>query len=192
MQDLDIRAKLTIRKVEDGDPGNELIQLKGEFLLPAESDFQLIDPLTNGILVLLFAEDGTILVETVIPGGEGWKTNSKQTKYNFTDKTRPAVNNGLTKVSIQDRSKKTPGQVKISLKGKDSTVLATSSQRSEFSVLSCFSNAAARPSLIASARTLAACRSSLTERRAEKPPGYRSDGRERRAYCSHRCRLECP
>lgn len=121
-QTVDLKAKLLIKKVGDGQDGNELVQLKGEFLLPVGSEFSTIDPLTNGILVILFSADGEIIVETVVPGVEGWSQNGKATQYTFRDKMRPAANNGIRKVVIKDRSNKEPNRVSVKVVSTDATV----------------------------------------------------------------------
>ncbi len=125
-QDLTIKPKLTIKKINtDTIPDNDVLVLKGEFLLAPGEDFMNLDLITTGARVVVESAGGTTLTDVTIPPGTfdgtvGWKVNGAATKFTFTDKTKPvATNNGIIKVIVQDRSKKAPGQVKVKVKGKN-------------------------------------------------------------------------
>ena len=72
-------------------------------------DFAGLDPIATGVQVRLQAADGTTLLDVVIPLGTGWSANGSATKFSLKDNGKPSVNNGISKVQIQDRSKKAPG-----------------------------------------------------------------------------------
>ncbi len=124
-QNLSIKPALTLKKINTGIVvGNDGLVLKGEFLLAPGDDFSNLNPIVTGTRIIVEAGDGTSLVDVTIPPGafddiSGWKENGAGTKFLFKDKTKPATNNGIAKVIVQDRSKKAPRQVKIKIKGKD-------------------------------------------------------------------------
>jgi len=126
-QTIDVKPKLILKKVNtDPTGGNDGLSLKGEFHLA--SDFATVFPDVSSIslAVRVLAADGRIVLDEAIPSGafagtSGWKANSAGTKLSFSDKTKPATSNGIAKLAVQDRSKKSPGRVKLLMKGKAGT-----------------------------------------------------------------------
>ncbi|RMD85911.1 MAG: hypothetical protein D6815_00910 [Candidatus Dadabacteria bacterium] len=130
-QNLTIKPALTLKKINtDPDPNNEVLVLKGEFLLAPGDDFANLDLVATGARVVIESVGGSTLSDTSVPAGafdgtSGWKVNGALTKYTFVDKQRPASNNGILKIVVQDRSKKAPRQVKIKVKAKDGSYPVT-------------------------------------------------------------------
>jgi len=127
MQDLVVKPKLLLKKINtDVVVGNDRLLISGEFGLGDDTDFSNLDPIANGVRVLLDTEAGETAVDIVIPGGAydgvaGWKVNGSATTYKFIDKTKPPIYDGINKVQIQDRSNKVPKRIKVKVKGKDGT-----------------------------------------------------------------------
>jgi len=115
------RSKLTIRKLNTP-PGDDKLTFTGQLSL--SSPFSpALDPLTNGVRLLLEGTAGSLL-DAVVPGGahdgstrKGWKVNRSGTKWTYQDKTATPAD-GIAKVVIQDRSAATPGLVKFTVNGK--------------------------------------------------------------------------
>ncbi len=124
-QNLAIKPRVTIKKVNsDTAPGNDGFLVKGEFVLSSSTDFSMLDLVADGARVLIQSAGGATLADVTVPAGAfdgttGWKINGAASKFTFTDKTKPGLNNGISKVLVLDRSKKTAKQVKIKVKAKD-------------------------------------------------------------------------
>ena len=114
--------KLTLNKLNTL-PGDDKLSFTGTFSLPAPIT-PALDPLTNGIRVLLQNAAAAVL-DVTIPGGAlvdpkggaGWKVNTAGTIWTYTDKS-PKPLAGIYQVVVQDQSKKSPGLVKLTVKGK--------------------------------------------------------------------------
>ncbi len=123
-RDIMIKPKVALAKINaDTMLGNDGLQIKGEFVLDALANFASLDPLTDGARIAIKAQNGASRVDVTIPGGaydgtSGWRVNGSATKYSYRDKTKPGAHNGISKLTIQDRRKKAPNQVKIKGKGK--------------------------------------------------------------------------
>ena len=113
-------------------PGDDKLTLKGEVTLPHLFNPPL-DPLTNGVRLLINDSAGNLL-DLTIPGGAfvdppaaGWKVNAKVpvSKWTYLNKTL-APPAGITKVVAQDKSLKLPGLVKFLAKGKNGSYAAFS------------------------------------------------------------------
>jgi hypothetical protein len=109
-------------------PGNDSLVISAFFALPPGRSFAEIDPVNEGVRVVLLADDGTTRVDAVVPGGaystvtkKGWKLSGNGKTWTFVDKgASPA--NGISQVVINDKNTtKTPRRVKITVKGKKST-----------------------------------------------------------------------
>jgi hypothetical protein len=119
-QAISIKPKAILKKINtETVPGNDGLLMKGEFTLPASTDFMNLNPVVNGARLVIARSSGTVAVDVTVPGGPAWSVNGSGTKYKFVDKTKPAVNNGVVKFQIQDRSKKGPKQIKVLIKGKN-------------------------------------------------------------------------
>ncbi len=114
--------------------GDDKLTLKGTFIIPTPFSPPL-DPLTNGIEIVVLNTSGGSALDPAgtsnisIPGGawdgtKGWKANKPGTKWLYKDRSKPPGNNGIFKVVIQDRSAKTPGQIKLVIKGKEGSYTA--------------------------------------------------------------------
>ena len=100
-----VKARLVLKNVgNEALPGNDLLKIKGEGVLTLAT-FDDLDPVATGGS---FAGKGTV----------GWRLNGKGTAWAYIDRTGAPVN-GVTKMKVQDRSARLPGQVKIFAKGKN-------------------------------------------------------------------------
>lgn len=124
-QDFALKSKLVLSKVgNDLTPDNDKVSLSGSFALPAALSFSSFAPGTRGARVVLLADDGTTLVDAVLPGGSyagrgtrGWKTNSRGTVWQFLDRT-PSRVLGMSDIKLNDRAKNgLGGLVKVSVRG---------------------------------------------------------------------------
>ena len=104
-------------------PGDDGLALPGDFLLPAGSSFSGLDPIGNGARLVLRGAGATIRVDQALPGGayegggsRGWKINRPGTVWTYQDTTGTPLD-GITRMTIADRSKKATGQVKVTVKG---------------------------------------------------------------------------
>ena len=114
--------KLTLNKLNTV-PGDDKLSFTGMFSLPVPVT-PALDPLTNGIRVLLQNAAAAVL-DVTIPGGAlvhpkggaGWKVNKARTTWTYADKS-PKPLAGIYQVVVQDQSNNSPGRVKITVKGK--------------------------------------------------------------------------
>jgi hypothetical protein len=79
--------------------GDDTLKFKGTATLP---NAPIVDPMTNGVRVRVAGVDGTVLSDVTIPGGTGWKVNTKGNAWKWTSATGVG---GLDKISV----KKLPG-----------------------------------------------------------------------------------
>jgi hypothetical protein len=111
-----VRLKLTKQTTPAGDDG---LLFKGLMTVPTTPT---IDPVANGVRVLVTDTTGTNVVDTTIPGGTGWKVNQAGTRWRFRN---PSGVDGIVKVRIGAK-KSSPGTLKFSVKGrKGSFAVAT-------------------------------------------------------------------
>lgn len=103
--------------------GDDTLTAQGSVTLPVPFDPQL-DPLTNGVRVLLSGTKG-MLINATIPGGafdkpakRGWKVNKAGTTWTYSDTSKTPAVDGIFKVVVKDKSAKTPGLVTLQAKGK--------------------------------------------------------------------------
>jgi len=101
-------------------PGDDTLNAKGEFTLASPVD-PALDPLTHGVRFIVNDTAGAVL-DVTLPGGayanppgRGWRVNGNHTRWTWVDL---ASGNGISKLGVQDRSAKTPGLVRFSVKGK--------------------------------------------------------------------------
>jgi hypothetical protein len=104
-------------------PGDDRLKFSGAITVPATP---AIDPLTNGIRVILADASGALVVDATLPGGlydpftrAGWKVNGTNTTYTYRNAgvVAPLVQ-GISKVVVK-KSTRTPGAVQFSVTGKD-------------------------------------------------------------------------
>lgn len=115
------RARIVASKL--GLPsGDEKIVLRGEAQL-AYPFGPVLDPIANGVRVIVSGASGQAIVAADLPEGAfdpatgvGWTVNRAGNRWRYRDSSATPVD-GITKVVIKDRSSKTPGLVKVTLKG---------------------------------------------------------------------------
>jgi hypothetical protein len=104
--------------------GNDGLLLLREFLLPPQTDFSSIDPLSKSIRFVIESADGRTLVDETLPREaysvdtqRGWQVNKRGTKWLWVDKSR-SRQNGILRLIVQDRSRRIPNQVKFFVRGR--------------------------------------------------------------------------
>jgi parallel beta-helix repeat protein len=116
------KPRIIIRKL-DTPPGDDILSLKGEMTL-AHPFGPALDPVANGVGILVTDSSGATVLDVVIPGGvyvpdlsSGWKSSPGGGKWRYVNRgaAPPA---GITRVVIEDLSRKLPGLVRFSVKGK--------------------------------------------------------------------------
>ncbi len=121
-----VKPKIRFKFVNtDATFGNDRIAVRAEFVLSNPLGFTVIDPLNTPVRVRVSESTGDALIDVTLPtvsfggsGTAGWTVNGKANKWSFKDKTgSPAA--GISGLSITDRSKKSPGQIRIKVVGKD-------------------------------------------------------------------------
>ena len=125
-RNMTVRSTVTVSKINsDGDLANDRLQISGEFI--NRTAFAALDLSIDGARVVIMSAGGTTKVDVTLDGGtfggrgtRGWKVNINGTKWTYQDKTG-TPKNGITKMVIQDRSKKAPNQVKLTVTGKNGT-----------------------------------------------------------------------
>lgn len=115
------KPKLIISKLNTP-PGDDTLNFQGTFTVPFPFSPPL-DPLANGLRLQITNVAGSAL-DVTIPGGaftkslgRGWKVNARRTTWTYSDKTKVPIG-GIFNVVVQDKSKSTPGLVKLVAKGK--------------------------------------------------------------------------
>ena len=100
-----------------------LVRLKGEAVIP--KPWTGIDPLANGVRVVVDAANGTGGFDVTIPGGAlsggvGWKVNARGDRWTYTD---PAGSNGgIRNLVVRDRSIRQDGLVRFGVKGNGGSI----------------------------------------------------------------------
>jgi hypothetical protein len=89
-------------------------RVQGEAVIP--KPWIGVDPLANGVRVVVDAASGGGGLDVTVPGGAGWKVNRSGTQWAYTDRTGAVA--GITKVVVKDRSKSLSGLVRVTLQGK--------------------------------------------------------------------------
>ena len=125
-RNMTVTSKVTLRKINsDGNSSNDGLQITGEFI--NATAFGVLDPSIDGMRVVVTGADGTAKVDVRLDGGtfggngtRGWKRNRTGTTWTYLDKTA-TPKNGITKVIVQDRTRKAPNQVKVKITGKNGT-----------------------------------------------------------------------
>jgi hypothetical protein len=103
--------------------GDDTLAVKGRITL-AHPFSPALDPVTTGIAVVVTNAGGTRIVDTVVPGGaydpvarNGWKASAGRGVWTYTNRAAGETG-GVTRVSVKDLSRKTPGLVQFSVKMK--------------------------------------------------------------------------
>jgi hypothetical protein len=109
------RARIRIRNLNPPG-GDDRLRLRGRMTVPTSPP---IDPVTNGVRILLDDAQGAHLLDAIIPGGSGWKANPAGTSWRYRN---PAGLLGITKVRI--RSHPGTGQFRFAVVGKSGSYRA--------------------------------------------------------------------
>jgi hypothetical protein len=78
-----------------------------------------IDPPSNGIRVVVDSPTGPGGIDLTIPGGGAW--TARDARWTYRDPL--GSTGGITKVVVQDRSRRTPGWLRVVVKGKDGSIV---------------------------------------------------------------------
>lgn len=107
----------------DTPPGDDTLTFNGRLLL-AQPVTPSIDPLTNGVGIVIADEAGTRVVETTIAGGAydpqtkvGWRVSSSGKRWRYINKSSTPPG-GITAVTIKDLSNRQPGLIDFRIQGK--------------------------------------------------------------------------
>lgn len=125
------KSRVVLAKINtDTTPGNDTLTVSGQFTLPPGKVFADLDPLNDGILLVIVAQDNFPRVDMTVPPGAfdkatkvGWKLSGNGKNWTFVDRDKvPAT--GINQVVINDRqTSKAPRRVKVTVRGKRSTFL---------------------------------------------------------------------
>src|SRR5262249_32998286 len=108
--------------------GDDALLLKGEVLTAILGS--LVDPLTNGVRIVVSDAVATVL-DVTIPGGAfidppgvGWKANGSLTKWTFADKTAAPAGR-VSKVIMGSKPSKSPALLSLIVRGRNGTYPTT-------------------------------------------------------------------
>jgi Right handed beta helix region/Periplasmic copper-binding protein (NosD) len=116
------KPSLSVKKL-DTPPGDDTLTFKGELVLP-HPFAPTLDPVANGIAVMIEDSAGIRTLDVTVPGGAydrvtkvGWEAARSGTSWKYVDKTTTPPG-GITALSIKDMSRKQPGLLKVKVTGK--------------------------------------------------------------------------
>lgn len=114
-------TKMTIGRLATP-PGDDTLAFTGFFTLPDGTAIGDVNPQTHGLRFVLADADGTV-TDALLPAGSfdelsqaGWKINGRGNRWTYKNKTAPPA--GIAQAIFQDLSARSPGLVKLKLKGK--------------------------------------------------------------------------
>ncbi len=118
-----LKPRIVVRKLNTP-AGDDTLSFEGRLVVPHPFD-PTLNPVANGIGVVVADATGARALDVQIPGGAydpvakvGWKASKRGTSWTYTNKSATPPS-GITSVTIKDQSKKAPGQLQISVKGKN-------------------------------------------------------------------------
>ena len=123
------KSRLVLTKINtDVTPGNDGLVVSASFSIAPGHAFSELNPLADGVRVLLLADDGTTRLDATVPGGAyntttkvGWKLAGNGRTWRFVDKGAAPVG-GISSLVINDKNTtSTPRRVKVTVKGRKST-----------------------------------------------------------------------
>ena len=123
------KSRVVLSKINtDAVPGNDSLVISAFFTLPPARSFGEIDPLNDGVRVVVLADDGSTRLDAVVPGGAystvtkiGWRLSGNGKTWTYVNRTATPAN-GISQVVINDKNTtKTPRRVKVTVKGKKGT-----------------------------------------------------------------------
>ncbi len=89
------------------------LSFKGRLVIP--QPWTGIDPANFGIRFVIDHAVEAGVIDVSVPGGALWKVNGAGSKWSYRD--RDLLVAGIKKVSVRDRSSKTPGELAFAIKG---------------------------------------------------------------------------
>jgi hypothetical protein len=104
------KARIKIRNLATP-LGDDRLNFRGIVVVPT---MPAIDPATKGVRILLGGAAGPTMLDAIIPGGAGWRTNSAHTAWRFRSKTEV---HGIVKVTLKSRTSR-PGMLRFTVVGK--------------------------------------------------------------------------
>jgi hypothetical protein len=118
-------SKVLLRRIaSDTTPGNDVLVVRADFDLPQGTTFAGLDPLEEGLRLVLSNSQGEPRVDVSLPGGAfsgagtaGWTLVGNGRSWIYRDRTGAPVN-GIVKVAIKDRSNQNPGRVRVIVRGR--------------------------------------------------------------------------
>lgn len=116
-----VKTKLTLSKL-DVPEGDDRVRLKGMMQLPPGPD---VDPILNGIRLLITDGSGIALVDATVPGGAfnpnsktGWRANGGRSVFSFKSPGGNPALSGIQRVILKGNPF-APGALRILLIGRD-------------------------------------------------------------------------
>jgi cysteine-rich repeat protein len=117
-----IKPKAQITKL-DLPPGQQKLKITGAITIPTGG--QPIAPQARGVHLRIVGPTGALVLDQHVPPGFfstttpiGWTVKgTPPSKYTYTDKAIPPVQNGIKKITITDKSAKVPGLITFSIVG---------------------------------------------------------------------------
>lgn len=117
-----IKPKVTITNLDEP-VGFQKLKITGSFTIPEGG--QPLVPQARGIHIRMLGPTGNVVLDQHIPPGfytssspVGWKVaGDPATKFNYLDKTVPAIQNGIKKVMLTDKSAKARGLIAFVIQG---------------------------------------------------------------------------
>lgn len=89
------------------------LRFKGQAVIP--KPWSGIDPVSNGLRIVIDAITGAGGIDVVVPGGALWTVNGAATRWTYRDPAGSA--GGITRIVVLDRSNVQPGLVRWVVKG---------------------------------------------------------------------------
>jgi hypothetical protein len=122
------RPAVRISKL-DTPPSDDKLSLSGSVVLPLTPT---IDPIANGMRILIADEQGDVHLDAIIPGGAydpglrlGWKINKSETTFSYQNRNKDALIQGISRITLAASS--TPGLYRFRVKGKNASLPITAS-----------------------------------------------------------------
>src|SRR5688572_7109344 len=120
-----VKARMVFSHLGDV-PGDDVLNLRGEGI-GRPGAFATLNPVASGMRIVM--DQGSFpFLDATLPavafggkGTAGWRQNDTGTSWVYVDATGGPYVAGVVRLKIQDRSTLRAGQVKITLKGRDTT-----------------------------------------------------------------------
>ncbi len=117
-----IKPKVTFTKLDQA-LGQQKVKIQGSFQIPTGGP--AVAPQSRGVHVRVLGPTGGLVIDQHIPAGfftttspVGWKVaGTPPKKFSYLDKAKPAVQNGIKKVVVTDKSSKVPGMFSFVIDG---------------------------------------------------------------------------